>query len=302
MKRVNERNALVKLLDKLDEDIALAPIIWQSVENGLITIPDAAEEGKKRMNFEAKVKKVGQLPVDYMATFLYEHGGSGLTKQMLDKIDGHDDTNILHIFCMATRTAPNTSLTAPMTHKQTATRVFKDRVAAVGKRLQGFSTFVRADGSVDWQRGGVFRLKFHENHLKSIKHVDGHIVDPLPEHVVVARAFILQEPWLDMTAKLSLGSSVHTLWQLFPDNFDPRKEKVGKGSSVSDELTKKVVADMEGEAAVAARGAMEDDAHWLKSHDEQMAKSRAGALELARQRLADGARQRRSLRIQATEE
>lgn len=69
--RVAERNAFVRIVDTLFDKMHLAPAIWNSMENGVVR-PNAKvdAEAHAKVFFEAKLQRVGQLPVAWMASFI----------------------------------------------------------------------------------------------------------------------------------------------------------------------------------------------------------------------------------------
>lgn len=142
MEQVNERNALVKVIDRIMSQPGLAQKTWSSLENGLIKASSQTSNASKE-TFDKKIAKISQLPVDFIASFLVEASGGLLSKATVDKIDGHDLQALLRLLCMATKTSPGTPLPAAMQNRKVCSRVLFARHKQVGGRLSTTSSTLR---------------------------------------------------------------------------------------------------------------------------------------------------------------
>lgn len=301
MKKVGERNALVRIVDRLERERQLAPAVWQAIESGLIR-PPGMEVDENKTFFAKKVPRVSSLPTEWVANWLHLVGASGgLSKELLDKIDAQDEMNLLHIFAAATKTSLSTPLPRELQHKPTCARVFTKRAADVGNRLTTLKGCLRADFSVNWQKWGPFQLIWDEegNRIKGIRHMQGAEVNPLPAHVVLTRDFELSLPWSDFEATLTLGSSVHKLSGLFRAGHGPNLEAPTRTGHLLQQVTKDIVDEMEAEAAKQSATVVDDEENFLESHEQKVTAARKATLDAARMKLQAGAIRRRTVALEA---
>lgn len=235
--------------------------------------------------------------MEWIASWL--HQNSGISKELLDKIDGHDPENLRHVFAAATKVSLTTPLPRELQHKVTCGRVFTKRTVWAGKRLRTLARCVRHDGSIDWPAWGPFIFQWQEDVIVGIRHIHGDAVAPLPAHIVLNRSFTLNLPWSDFEASLSLDACSHTVHRIFPEGKGPNTEVVGRNGALLDGVTSEVVEEMEAETARAKQGAVEDDCI-LTIHDENATAKRKETLDAARKKLVASAARRRSLQLSVT--
>lgn len=148
---VIERNALVKVIDRLSEQRELAPKVWEAIENGLMAT--ASEEEKKmagEASFSARVLRIEKLDKEWIAQFLVSSCAK-LTQSMCDEIDGADENGLLKVFCCALSLSLQTLLPSECRHKGTCWRLMKMRYSEKGSRLDSFAGAVKS-GVIDWTK------------------------------------------------------------------------------------------------------------------------------------------------------
>ena len=292
-KRVVERNALVKIIDKLVAEPALGPPVWGAIETGLInSVSSEQADSHLKVYFKEKVGKVGRLPVDWIASWLVAN--SPLTPKQVDNIDGHDKEALLNLFYLATGTAPLTPVPDCCRHRETCSRVFTARYVQLGRRLEQWAVNVNLFGVVDWYQGGAYRFRFdEEGKLVRVVHISGTEAD-LPAHIHVTSAYTLKDPWLDMGACFSYGGSTVMIGAFFVPGAGPHKDALCKKAIVLKEMATTVMEEMKKHDEEARAGAGQA---FLSQHDEQVAEKRKVALQAARDKLKEAQNNRRNLRM-----
>lgn len=287
---------MAKVIDKLEDNRELAPLVWQAMETGLIRTTETSADCK--LWFPKKVARVSSLPTEWIASWLLQRSEGKLTKGLLDLMDGHDAETLHQVFCAVTKTALSTPLPREMQHKPTCSRVFNKRADSVGDRLEHLSANVRKDGTVDWPKFGPYILVWQPGggaFLHGVKHIEGDEVTPLLAHVVVSREFSLHLPWGDFDASLKLDSCSHSLAGLFQAGQGPNVEKPGRNGALLDSTAEEVAREMEIEQENAKKGLVADtEAEFLQTHDKKLTDQRKATLEAARTKLAASAKKRKS--------
>lgn len=300
--RVAERNAFVRIVDTLFDKMHLAPAIWNSMENGVVR-PNAKvdAEAHAKVFFEAKLQRVGQLPVAWRASFIVRAARDppNITPQLMDKLDGKNPDSLLNLFCLGCCVAPSTPMPPQCAHKETCMKVFLQRYDNKGKRYTNLAKHISADGAISWADAGAFTLTFGKTGLlESIRHIEGSVV-LAPDYLQITRAFQLVDPWLDGGAKLTRGVASYNLVELFDSDTPARQGLLDKKGTVLLQIAKTVAQELHDREKQIHDDQAAADASCLHSHDAQVSEKRKQSLGKARTLLMVEQKRRRVVNLGA---
>ena len=89
--KVIERNCLVNIIDRLEEDRSTASHVWNALDLNLITnVTDDDVAAHQAAFFPDKVKTVKALPDSWIASWIVSASRGKFTSVMCDKVHGAD--------------------------------------------------------------------------------------------------------------------------------------------------------------------------------------------------------------------
>jgi hypothetical protein len=290
---------LIKIIDRLQDFPEEAPDVWQAMEMGTIgRDPDAGDDSASPF-FKAPPKKVGDLEVEWIATFILQVSGGKVSKQQLDAVDGHDDDNLMRLLNAGTSTSPRTPLPAGCHHKGCCTRVFTLRYKQVGNRFDGLADHISPTGEVDWMKWACHTCVWDADtgHLTTIKHISGKEAEVL-EGWVITKKFALKDPWLDQGCSMHSRGCEYVLAMAFEQGEGPNEFAMDKKASQLSAWAKRVEGDMQAEEERKAADEGNQEGVILQSHDAKMQEKRRASLAEARKKLAEKKPSRMGLRLE----
>lgn len=283
--KIIQRNSLIRIIDRLHNAPEEAVHVWQAIENG--TIGDQGDGvATDSPFFKSCPKRVADLEVEFIAGFIIKATGGAVTKDALDILDGADDSNLMHLFSLATATTKRTPLPPACHHKGFCMRLAMSRYSQVGKRLAKLKSHITAAGTIDWMKFACYTLSWAgegEELLQKVKHIST-VEATVPAHWRVTKAFLLKDPWYDVGCTMHIKGCEYQLVELFEDGVGPREFQLDKKGTALKELALVVEHEMD-EAEKQVKHAEHSEEVVLKKHDEKMMAKRQTALQTARKKL-----------------
>lgn len=219
-----ERDAFVRIVDKLSKyPKYILPMhgIMMSQDFNAETMATAAPT---KSEWTGNYGCLGKIPKEWICQWLLHRSeklGASLTAAHLAKIEEDSPENIKMLFSLETQTLPHQNFPSTCHDAYIATKTFNERASQVGNRLAKFMSAggIRDDGSLDFSKGGCYKLQFEGDRCSTIVHISG-TKATLPAHVVITKDFVLYDNHLDHLAKAELLPSTYTLIELFPKGCD----------------------------------------------------------------------------------
>ena len=310
-KKVIERNCLVKIIDRLEDDRSMAPHVWNALDLNLITnVTDDEVANHQAAFFPEKVKSVKSLPDPWIASWLVAITNGRITSTMCDKLHGADTSALVSLLCFACMLCPTLTLPKEMLNKLFCSRVLIKRYAAVGNRLQNFEKCINEAGVINWVLACAFDFTWSGNsgdsRLASIRYKYGIPAQPavvIPAHYnISSTAYTLVEPWLDWMGMFSDGAaSSLKLCDFFnkKESKAPWRFPYDKACKFLQEDIKAVKEALAAEAAQASAGV--HVAVELTTAAEGATNKRKATLQKAREALAKEQESNRGLTLRRTE-
>lgn len=275
-----QRSQLVKIIDTLQKRPDAIMMTWAWLEDHLDTSKEKSKQ--KESNWPESYTYIAKLPKYWMADFLVQASGGTLTSALLETMDSQDSEIVGNLFRMSCQVQKSDPMPRAALDKRVCLRMCMRRYENVGRRLSGWrDKFVRANGEVDWLRGGCYEPTFVGGRVVSVKHIGGETV-AVPDYLNITDVFKIKSAWDDADACFSHGMASYRVADMFPSGTGPHKYRMGKRAVELKQMAEELKATIHAAEKDANMGIAVVTAGVTDFGKERVENKRKAALEAAR--------------------
>lgn len=224
-----DQNALVSIIEILmnDPDRILPTL------GALQSSPEAPKRSGVSEEDEVwdETPSLRRIPAAWWVTWIIGASEGSLSHAKVRAIIEADGDKLIHLLVFALQLSPARQFPTACTNKRVCSRMLSSRATQLGDRLRGLDEHISANGVVKWGAGDCYHFSWNEHGVATeCRHIGGKVV-PLPQHVVITKAFKLIDNFSDLGANVALPLVTHVLHSLFPRDEGANRFIFPKGAN-----------------------------------------------------------------------
>lgn len=185
------RSALVRVLKRFESDEESIMRVDGVLQADLVS---AAETNANDNDYwPSSYVKLYRLSSRWKGALLVKASRGEISVSLLKALLRKDDQVVESMFSLFTQTTDKTYLPRMCLDKRVCEIFFLRRIEQCGNRWSGWAKLAVKNDTVQWAKGGAYRLHWENERATKIAHVSGAMVD-LPAHSVVGPEFEFKFP------------------------------------------------------------------------------------------------------------